>query len=284
MLHPLSVIAFAATAIFALPSIRADVPRPPPKDYEVPSPNGRYVAKMTVVPPKTTVYEKRDGVETATWSIDIFHSEVFLADDGQHLVAMNDELLPIGYSPEMVIIRFVEGGRVSRNVTLRDLMPDFSKIVPTVSHYHWGDVSGLNERGELVVETVDYRELHFDAKTGRLLKTERRYREWLRDLLSPPWYHLPLSCVVGLIVGIAFRGRIRAACVTNVGIAIALLLFVLWIIGSFTSLGDEFTVGGYNWITGLAIIWLVPSTLLTVVVSILWRIARRSRLHPQISA
>lgn len=237
---------FAASA-----NLRADVPIPPPTDYEVQSASGRYVAKMTVDPPSTTVYEEREGKRVAVWAIQIFHPRVFLSDDGEHLAGVFNHLLPIPYSPDMVIIHFVEQGRTIREVTLHDLMPDLSKIVRTASHYDWGEFGDLNKKEEIVVETVDYRELRFDLKTGRLNHSGIRYQDWL--------------------------DRFLAAIVASFAIATALLLLELWAIGSLANLGDEWTLGSYNWVTGLAMIWLIPGVLAAAVIGIVWRLVRRRR-------
>jgi hypothetical protein len=296
-----SVIVFLSM-ITAFRSLHADLPMGPPEDYEARSPNGQYVARMTVTPPRTAIYALRNGVGVEEWSMEGFHRKVYLADDGQHLVIGYVDLIlrpkysskespdlaakngrdsihawgPANYSPDMVMLQFVERGRIVREITLHELMPDLSKMIRTASSWHWGDFwPGLSDRGEFLVQTADYRELHFDVKTGRLARTGRMYRSWLRDLMWPPYRNAVPSLAVGIIIGTFLRGRVRLALVTSIAISVALLVVALWIQGSFASLGDEFTTVGYNFIATLVVLYLVPSTLAVMVLSFLWRIAAR---------
>lgn len=287
MARPLPVIGFAAAAIASLSSLRADLPLPPPQDYQVRSANGQYVAKVTVAPPMTTVYAMQEGKETQAWSMVGFYRQVFLADDGQHLVIGYNgyNLISTNYSPDMVMVTFVEQGRILRQATLRELLPDLSKLQRTVSHYHWGHTPGINNRGEFVVETVDYRELHFDVRTGNLLRTQGMYFQWFRDLLSPglglSYFNVAaVSCVLGIIIGIIFRGRLLFAFAASTVVNTALLFFPSWAWGSFTAVGSirEFVAALYS--TGIATVWifyLVPSTFSVVGVSLFWRRYRRLR-------
>jgi hypothetical protein len=291
--------------IGVLRSLHADLPMVPPEDYEARSPNGEYVARITVTPPRPTIYALRSGVEVEKWSMDGFHRQVYLADDGQHLLIGYVDLIlrpghsskespelaaknardtihswgPANYSPDMVMLQFVERGQVVREITLHELMPDLSKMLKTASSWYWGDFSpGLNDRGEFVAQTADYRELHFDVKTGRLIRTEKMYRSWLRDRICwPPYRHGVPSLIVGIIAGAFFCGRMRFALATSIAISVALFLFALWICESFASLGNVFTTGGYNFIVALAIFYLVPSTFAVVTLSLLWRLVEQSR-------
>jgi hypothetical protein len=52
---------------------------------------------------------------------------------------------------------------------------------------------------------------------------------------------------------------------TSVAFSIALLVFALWI-------DESFTTGSYSFITTLAVLYLVPSALAVVLLSLLWRL------------
>jgi len=302
----LPVIAFLVAVVVLARSLHADLPAKPPEDYEVRSPNGQYLARIIVTPPQTTVYALQQGVEVPQWSMKGFHRTVYLADDGQHLVIGYTNLVlrpeyaskeslelasknardsisawsPAVYSPDMVILQFVDRGRIIREVTLRELVPDASKMIKAVSSWHWGEfLPGLNGQGEFVVRTVDYRELHFDVKTGQLLKSQRMYRAWLRDLLWPPSRNVIPSLVMGITIGMVFRRSIRFALAINIGVSTALLVFALWVEESFASFGDEFTTGSYNFIAARAVFWLLPSSLAVVVISVLWQVVRQLKVR-----
>jgi len=243
------------------------------------------------MPPRTTVYALKEGREGEEWSMQGFHRKVHLANDGQHLVIAYEDLVlrsdsaadessdlvaknlrdsihawgPATYSPDMVMLQFVERGRIVHEVTLHELMPDLSKMIKTASSWHWGDASpGFNNRGEFLVQTADYRKLHFDVKTGRLVRVDTMYRPWLRDLMWPPYRHAVLALVAGIIIGTIFRGRVRLALLTSIALSIALLVFALWI-------GESFATGNYTFAPTLAALYLVPSTLAVIILGFLWR-------------
>jgi hypothetical protein len=181
---------------------------------------------------------------------------------------------PACYSPDMVMIQFVERGRIVREVTLHELMPDLSKMIKTASSWHWGDFSpGLNGRGEFVVKTVDYRELHFDVKTGRLVMVDRMYRAWLRDLMWPPYRHALLSLAIGIVIGISFRNRLGHALLMSIAVSIGLLFFALWMNG-------DFATGTYSFVPLLTVLYLIPSGLAVIVMSFVWRLAGQSINKP----
>jgi hypothetical protein len=198
---------FAVAACGFAPIIRADLPSGPPQDYEVISPNGRYIARMTVQPPKTSICEIGNGVEQPLWSMESYHRRVYLANDGEHLVVKHCDLIwadvivkrpdspaeqshkamaggpPADCSPDLIIIQFMERDRIIREVTLHELMPDPSRMIRTASAWRWGDAwPEITYRGEFVVVMEDFREMRFDVTTGKLLGTSFLYRDWLRDL------------------------------------------------------------------------------------------------------
>jgi hypothetical protein len=70
-------------------------------------------------------------------------------------------------------------------------------------------------------------QLHFDVKTGRQVGVNRMYRSWLRDLMWPPYHHVVLALVAGIIIGTLFQGRVRLALLTSIALSIALLVFAL---------------------------------------------------------
>lgn len=291
MSRSFSVVVLISTVVWAFRPLHADLRWGPPEDHEVRSPNGNYVARITVMPPGTTVYALKERREVEEWSMEGFHRKVHLANDGQHLVIAYEDLVlrsesaadespdlvarnlrdsihawgPATYSPNMVMLQFVERGRIVHELTLHELMPDLSKMIKTVSSWHWGEASpGLNNRGEFLVQTADYRKLHFDVKTARLVRVDTMYRPWLRDFMWPPYRHAVLALMAGIIIGTVFRGRVRPALLTSIALSIALLVFALWI-------GESFATGNYTFAPTLAALYLVPSTLAVIILGFLWR-------------
>jgi hypothetical protein len=159
-----------------LPSaLHADAPLPPPEDYTVKSRNGRFEARVSVSPAETRVYQI-GSPDKLLWRKPGFHRHVYLSDDGRHLVAAYDghNLIPLNYSPDLVLITFFDRSSPIRRVTLSEILPDLSRLRRTMSHYSWGSFGTLDESGHFVVTTVDNRVLRFDLATGKKASAERR--------------------------------------------------------------------------------------------------------------
>jgi hypothetical protein len=208
-----------------------------------------------------------------------------LADDGEHLIIKDDNFIETK-DPGRVVLTFIEHGRVVREVTLGEILPDLSKMWRSASSWNLGvSLPGLNDHGEFAVTTVDYRILHFDVKTGQLLRSEWNYLEQLRDLLGiRARLRTPIVLFfLGAIIGVVCRGRIFVALVVTLVVCAALLLFVLWAEGTFINRNTldaherEFTTGARSFIQSMSILYLVPSTFLVLVTSFLLRRIRKRR-------
>ena len=325
-----NIAATVALMAAAMGDARADLPMAPPQDYEVRSPNGQWIARMTVEPATTAVY-KAPGDGAAVWSIESYHRAVYLADDGEHLAIAYEDLLfappdaapdiaapdaapdiaapdmvvitpeyqaefdaknrrdsisvwsPAVYSPEMVVLRFMRRGEIVRDVTVRELLPDLSKLRRTASSWHWGMFGGFNKRGEFMAGAVDYRTLFFEPATGRIVRTEFRYAERLRGfLISQSNTRLAAyAAIIGLIVGASFRSGTRAAIFCAAGTALLILCVHLWVFGTFSTwaeygLGDfESTPGSYAFVRETALLYLVPCTVTAAGVSLISRLAAK---------
>ena len=306
--------AAAFIAISGLTQSRADLPMGPPEDYVVRSSDGTHVAKITVEPPRTTIYSLRSGIESLAWAMDGFHRVLYLSDDGEHLVIAYQDLIaspdavlttqefetelreknardtisvwsPAVFSMDMVMLRFINRGKAVREVPLRELMPDASKLQRRVSSWHWGMFVGFNSAGRFVAATVDYRTLFFDVKTGQIVRTEIRYPEMARDFLMRQSRAtlIAASAIVGIVIGAALGIRTRAAIVSAIAASLVALFLHLWLYGTFgiwMQLGmgqDDFPAGGIPFVLESALLYLLPSTLTATLVTLLWR-----RLDPSL--
>lgn len=121
----------------------------------------------------TSVYRRRaGGMREMLWSMSGWFRVAALSNDGEYLVTGYDgvNLLPLDYKEDQIMLSFYDRGRLLRHVRLNELFTDFSKLVRTVSHYHWGEYLGLNENDHYVLELVDKRWLLFNVKTGQVIK------------------------------------------------------------------------------------------------------------------
>ena len=166
--------AIVCWGIFVL-TAAADQPVPPPKDHTVKSSNGRFAAVITVRPPQTTAYAISGFRRQKLWSMPGYQRLAYLADDGQHLVVgyVGANLIPTNYTRDLVMLSFFHQGKLIREVPLREIIPDLSKLERTVSHFYWGMFTGFAKDGFFYLETVDQRRLKYNACTGRLRATAR---------------------------------------------------------------------------------------------------------------
>jgi hypothetical protein len=151
--------------------VHADSPPPPPSVYEVWSQNKKFCAVLDPVTDKTTVF-KVEGDRSKIWSMPGWFTGVDLANDGEHLIIGPSNLIPLNYSKNDLMIRFVRKGSVVKDVYLKDLISDFSKLSRTVSHFHWGDSLGLDASDAYGVKTIEGKRFKFDITNGNLIKTE----------------------------------------------------------------------------------------------------------------
>jgi hypothetical protein len=152
----------------------ADEPLAKPWPKTVCSANQAYCAVMDSASWTTDVRVGEAG--PVLWSLAGWFRLAALSDDGQTLVAGYDgmNLLPLDYSPDMVILTFYRRGAPVAEVTLDDVIDDFAALERTVSHYNWGHYLGFDEAGRYVIETVEGRRIAFDARTGAMVES------WIR--------------------------------------------------------------------------------------------------------
>ena len=128
--------------LLCVPLAEADSPLPPPALVTRCSPNREHCATADPKADSIVVYRMRGAERADTlWSVKGWRRVFELADGGQDLIVclggMN--LLPVDYSPDQEMLTFFHGGNIVRRVTLRELVPDLSRLQRTVSHYEWGE-------------------------------------------------------------------------------------------------------------------------------------------------
>jgi hypothetical protein len=103
------------------------------------------------------------------WRIPGWYRLLFVSNDGAKLVTVYDglNLLPLDHTPELVLLTFWREGREIAKVTVKDIAPSRSSLRRTISHYHWGDILGLDDSGELRIRTAGGSEVRYDLEGGR---------------------------------------------------------------------------------------------------------------------
>ena len=109
------------------------------------------------------------------WSTEACFEEVWVANDGQHIIGTNyaEGTLPSNYTKEEILFSFFKNGKSIGDIGLSEIISDLSKLEKTQLGLRWGNLKGFNEAGYLVAETVENQVVMFDPATG----TKVEFRE-----------------------------------------------------------------------------------------------------------
>ena len=159
-----------AIILLSVINVYADTPLPTPSKVTGLSVNGQY---EFVSDPQsgTRATEVRTG--NILWTIDDWFRWCFLADDGSHFVTGYNglNLIPQNYKKDLVLITFWKNGTKIREVTIEEIIPNLKILEKTVSHYHWGTISGFTKNRLIEILLVNNERIFYDPKTGN--KTEQ---------------------------------------------------------------------------------------------------------------
>ena len=176
MRKTLSIICLFATVLVANPD--RDVG---PRDSRViASPDGGHFLLVTPVSERRqhwlwTVYSVADdGVFKEAWSGDgIYARDLFLADDGIHIVCMESwPTGPLG-KDDVVVAVYAQGALVKAYRTV-DLIKNPTMVQRSISHYRWlAERSFVHAYGTAVsFRTIDDQSYELDMLTGKLNREE----------------------------------------------------------------------------------------------------------------
>jgi len=102
------------------------------------------------------------------WSTEACFEEVWVANDGQHIIGASyaEGALPSNYTKEEIIFSFFKNGKPIGDIGLSEIISDLSTLEKTQLGLRWGNLKGFNEAGYLVAETVENQILMLDPTTG----------------------------------------------------------------------------------------------------------------------
>ena len=171
--HPLGALnrrllylSLPLTLLAPFSRVWADAPLPPPAKYTVCSPNQAFCA---VADPATqSVAVSARGAAKPNWSLSSWHRQVFLGNDGDHMVigppGLN--LISLEAKASDPILTFMNRNAVVRVIQVGELFPKMSSLRRTASHYAWGNVVGISQNDQFIVQLVDGRRVAFSVLTG----------------------------------------------------------------------------------------------------------------------
>jgi hypothetical protein len=146
----------------------SDKPLGPPELKVIWSNNGKFYAVLDPEKKTTIAYQAVNKDKKKLWEMKGWFRVAALANDGSHFVTgyRGINLLPVKYRKDEVMLRFYKNGKLFKEVTLDQLITDFSKLKRTVSHFHWGSYMGFDDKGHYVVKTVEEKKIAFNVTTG----------------------------------------------------------------------------------------------------------------------
>ncbi len=151
----------------------AQMPQPATVTYY--SDNRRYFVLQQPKLSKITVYELQGPGKDPKylWSTFGDYREIAIADDGQHMMGSIGNIIPTQYREDMVVMTFMDKGKPIRNVRLKHVMHDYTKLVRTKKgQWVWGFFRGFDRAGNYVIETVEKKNYVFNMKTGTIVSSK----------------------------------------------------------------------------------------------------------------
>jgi hypothetical protein len=175
-----TLLAFAQP-ILVEPAFEVPISKLPLKTFD--SKNRNFMAIVCPDDKNTFVYKVnwRGNIgmreKIPMWSIKACFEEVWVANDGQHIIgaAYAKGALPSNYTKDEIIFFFFKNGKSIGDIRLSEIISDFSKLEKTQSGLRWGNLKGFNEAGYLLAETIENQTLMLDPTTGK--KVEFRQRQ-----------------------------------------------------------------------------------------------------------
>lgn len=107
------------------------------------------------------------------WRVSKWFRCLFISDDGIYMTTEHGglNLIPQNYDGKMTMVTFWKSGKILREVTLDELIPNKKILQRTVSHYAWGTIVGFSKDGTLEIKLVNDQRLFYDPKTGKKART-----------------------------------------------------------------------------------------------------------------
>lgn len=112
---------------------------------------------------------RNDGSIEPLWTVDWYAHQVYLSDDGVHLVRMG----PWASSLNDLAVAFYTRGKLIKDYTIESLLSDPTAIMRTVSHFMWkNNVVFDAATHQLTIETLSKDKHIFDITTGSLISSK----------------------------------------------------------------------------------------------------------------
>ncbi|MBP5452719.1 MAG: hypothetical protein J6Y16_10830 [Treponema sp.] len=149
------------------------------ESYTVSSDNGSYYLYLDYDNNKTSCYRKSEEETSPVWEMDGFYEYVYIDDTGTYCVINNwPDLIPQEYKKNWNLFRIYKNGKEYAKIKFSDVIKDTKKLVKTESHYRWGNLYAVYEKG-IILDTVEGVKIYNFQKKSFLSLTDKR--------ITTPW-------------------------------------------------------------------------------------------------
>jgi len=155
-----------AIILLSIGSALADSPLPRPAIHRASSPSGDFTV---VSDPSAGTRLLESGSGKQLCELPGWFRSIYVSNDGEHFATgySGVNLLPLNADDSLELITFWRRCRKVESVPLRTIVPERSILQRTASHLAWGNITGVDETGHLVVTRIDGRVFRFDMASGK---------------------------------------------------------------------------------------------------------------------
>lgn len=147
-------VAFIFIVFFSM--AYADEPLEAPKSYRTCDAYINFCA-YSDLGKNTTVYAVEDNFTfTELYQIPGWHRSIFISPTGTYVAIGNSglNLVSKDVTSEEVVLTIYKNGSLIKEYKLGQLLHSMDSLEPTVSHYHWGSITRIDDYG-VELETVE---------------------------------------------------------------------------------------------------------------------------------
>jgi hypothetical protein len=137
--------------------------------------NGQFCERFTPSTNRTVIVAIRPNAKFKPWSFPGRIGAGMIANNGNAvaIIPASANLLPIGTSPDAIVLTFYTPGRGPSVLRLRHVVAAPAKLPPTASHVQWASSYGFEADGLFTLTTAEGHKFRINPRTGNAMN--RRY-------------------------------------------------------------------------------------------------------------
>lgn len=132
--------------LFLSISVFSDAPLPSPETWKLCNTTISFCASLDPKSNTASIYKIEDNFESKSmYKISGWSRSALLSENGDYFILGYDglNLVPKSVEKSQVILTIYKSGIFYREITLGQIIENFSSLKETLSHYHWGSIDSL---------------------------------------------------------------------------------------------------------------------------------------------